>query len=106
MYHQNTLSTISPWYEFDESEKRILRLSWSVVGADQHEMEALGTRVYNMIFNQVLPFLKKYVTVIFSFVFLHFQCPDARRLFPFMRFDGKEKETKGFIFQALRFVQV
>uniref|UniRef100_A0A914QDI5 Uncharacterized protein n=1 Tax=Panagrolaimus davidi TaxID=227884 RepID=A0A914QDI5_9BILA len=84
MYY-NTPSTISPWYNYDEDEKNILKLSWSIVGSDQHEMEALGTRTYEMIFNQ---------------------CPDARRLFPFMRFDGKEKETTGFIFQALRFVQV
>uniref|UniRef100_A0AC34G250 Globin family profile domain-containing protein n=1 Tax=Panagrolaimus sp. ES5 TaxID=591445 RepID=A0AC34G250_9BILA len=84
MYY-NTPSTISPWYDYDENEKNILKLSWSTVGSDQHEMEALGTRTYEMIFNQ---------------------CPDARRLFPFMKFDGKEKETTGFIFQALRFVQV
>jgi len=48
-------------------------------------MEDLGVRIYSMIFNQ---------------------CPEAKRLFPFMKFNGKQQNTKAFQFQALRFVQV
>uniref|UniRef100_A0AC34Q688 Globin family profile domain-containing protein n=1 Tax=Panagrolaimus sp. JU765 TaxID=591449 RepID=A0AC34Q688_9BILA len=83
--YQEAFYSVSNWYEFDENETRIMKLSWSLVGSSRNEMEALGVRIYTMIFNQ---------------------CPDARRLFPFMKFNGKEKNTTAFQFQALRFVQV
>uniref|UniRef100_A0A7E4V5W8 GLOBIN domain-containing protein n=1 Tax=Panagrellus redivivus TaxID=6233 RepID=A0A7E4V5W8_PANRE len=83
--HREPSMQASPWYDFSQKEKDVLRLSWHTVGSDQTEMEALGTRIYEMIFNQ---------------------SPDARRLFPYMRFNGREKDTTAFTFQALRFVQV
>ncbi|TMS39389.1 hypothetical protein L596_005924 [Steinernema carpocapsae] len=75
---------MEPWYDFSLSDKQLMRKSWRILGED---MEGFGMRIYSMIFNQ---------------------CPEARRLFPFMKFttDGKEKKTTEFSFQALRFVQV
>ncbi|KAE9555503.1 hypothetical protein FO519_001271 [Halicephalobus sp. NKZ332] len=83
--YRDALTSVSPWYEFDVEETRILKLSWSTVGSDRADMEDLGVRIYSMIFNQ---------------------CPEARRLFRFMKFNGKEQNTTAFQFQALRFIQV
>uniref|UniRef100_A0A1I7ZSK9 GLOBIN domain-containing protein n=1 Tax=Steinernema glaseri TaxID=37863 RepID=A0A1I7ZSK9_9BILA len=75
---------MEPWYDFTLADKQLIRKSWKILGED---MEGFGIRIYSMIFNQ---------------------CPEARLLFPFMKFtsDGKEKKTTEFSFQALRFVQV
>uniref|UniRef100_A0A0N5BYA3 GLOBIN domain-containing protein n=1 Tax=Strongyloides papillosus TaxID=174720 RepID=A0A0N5BYA3_STREA len=73
------------WPFFDEDEIRLLVKSWN--NCIKNNMEAVGSSIYEMIFKQV---------------------PEARILFPFMKFttSGKEKKSTEFKFQALRFMQV
>uniref|UniRef100_A0A0N5A373 GLOBIN domain-containing protein n=1 Tax=Parastrongyloides trichosuri TaxID=131310 RepID=A0A0N5A373_PARTI len=78
-------STEEDWPIFDEDETKLLLKSWNTcVG---HQMEVVGSSIYEMIFKQV---------------------PESRILFPFMKFtsSGKEKKSTEFRFQALRFMQV
>ncbi|VDM37051.1 unnamed protein product [Toxocara canis] len=72
------------WYPFDGDEKKLLRRSWKTLERDSQNVSC---NIYTMIFNQ---------------------CPDARKLFPFMRLPVKDndKKSKEFVFQALRFIQV
>uniref|UniRef100_A0A0K0EN58 GLOBIN domain-containing protein n=1 Tax=Strongyloides stercoralis TaxID=6248 RepID=A0A0K0EN58_STRER len=80
-----TTLTEDNWPIFDEDEIKLLVKSWnSSVGSN---METVGSSIYEMIFKQV---------------------PEARILFPFMKFtsSGKEKKSSEFRFQALRFMQV
>uniref|UniRef100_A0AC35U631 GLOBIN domain-containing protein n=1 Tax=Rhabditophanes sp. KR3021 TaxID=114890 RepID=A0AC35U631_9BILA len=76
---------VVPWPRFDEDDVTLLVKSWKAVSNGQ--MEVLGMKIYEMIFNQV---------------------PESRILFPFMKFTPGGKERKGteFRFQALRFMQV
>ncbi|CEF71020.1 Globin family and Globin-like domain and Globin, structural domain-containing protein [Strongyloides ratti] len=85
----SNVSTSSPigdsWPYFDEDETKLLVKTWnSSIG---NNMETVGSSIYEMIFKQV---------------------PEARILFPFMKFttSGKEKKSTEFRFQALRFMQV
>uniref|UniRef100_A0A915A986 Globin family profile domain-containing protein n=1 Tax=Parascaris univalens TaxID=6257 RepID=A0A915A986_PARUN len=72
------------WYSFDKAEKELLRRSWRTL---ENNREEVSCGIYTMIFNQ---------------------CPEARKLFPFMRLPTNEsdKKSKEFVFQALRFIQV
>ncbi|VDN57747.1 unnamed protein product [Dracunculus medinensis] len=87
---QNSIEQNAPifisdnWYIFNNAEKKLLLRSWKVMETD---IEQVSCGIYTMIFNQ---------------------CPEARQLFPYMRLPVNEsdKRSQGFIFQALRFIQV
>ncbi|VDK28582.1 unnamed protein product [Gongylonema pulchrum] len=84
MHDKVIFSQEEEWYDFNEAEKKILRRSWKTL---QTDVKTISCNIYTMIFNQ---------------------CPDVRRLFPFMRLPStdNEKKSKEFVFQALRFIQV
>lgn len=72
------------WYCFTQEEKNDLEHSWNLVEAKKNH---IACDIYEMIFNQ---------------------CPEARRLFPKLKFVGSKPDRKNneFAFQAMRFMQV
>ncbi|XGW27503.1 hypothetical protein V3C99_007815 [Haemonchus contortus] len=72
------------WYPFTAEEKAQLVRSWKAI---ESQKQAIGCDIYEMIFNQ---------------------CPEARKLFPKMKFVNSKPDKKSceFAFQGLRFVQV
>ncbi|EYC11058.1 hypothetical protein Y032_0052g2191 [Ancylostoma ceylanicum] len=83
-YTENAEKLQMDWYPFTNDEKEVILHSWKVL--EPHK-QALGCDIYEMIFNQ---------------------CPEARKLFPKMKFVNSKPDRKSceFSFQALRFVQV
>ncbi|CAD5226972.1 unnamed protein product [Bursaphelenchus xylophilus] len=72
------------WPDFSFRDKELIRLVWKQV---ENDKVGLGVDIYKMIFDQ---------------------CPEAKLLFPFLKYnaDGSEVVNNEFSFQALRFVQV
>ncbi|KAK6030946.1 globin, partial [Ostertagia ostertagi] len=71
------------WYPFTTEEKAQLVRSWKAI---ESQKQAIGCDIYEMIFNQ---------------------CPEARKLFPKMKFVNCKPDKKSceFAFQGLRFIQ-
>ncbi|CAI5448663.1 unnamed protein product [Caenorhabditis angaria] len=81
--HQMAPANIA-WYPFTSEEKAELEHSWSLIEAKK---TIIACDIYEMIFNQ---------------------CPEARRLFPKLKFVNSKPDRKQneFTFQAMRFMQV
>ncbi|KAK5973788.1 Neuroglobin [Trichostrongylus colubriformis] len=83
-YTENAERLQMDWYPFTVEEQAQLLRSWKAI---ESQKQAIGCDIYEMIFNQ---------------------CPEARKLFPKMKFVQSKPDKKSceFAFQAMRFIQV
>ncbi|CAD6191394.1 unnamed protein product [Caenorhabditis auriculariae] len=84
MMSSHSSTTSLSWHDFTSDEKRQIRRLWTAIDAKK---TYVAQDIYEMIFNQ---------------------CPEARRLFPKMKFVNSKPDRRNneFTFQAMRFMQV
>lgn len=85
VFNTKKISASSPTQDkFSRQEKYLLRKSWNLIKSD---MQEIAVKIFEMIFEK---------------------SPQAKKMFPFMKFDRdeSEKHSNEFTFHALRFIQV